>query len=465
MKLTKRKVFPAIIGSLFISLAIFTFANYLLPIYLMKIVFVVMFAVAGFVNLVSLFVNNYDFKHNLSTYISPFVFIGLSIFLNYAPEWFWGIIPALFGVWGLLNAALCFITAFLYKNDGVGEWVWQLVFAILYLVVGLWLIITPLAGFGAVGIFIGIYFLFLGLTLFRDVFFPVSGRRLHSGKRRIRIIPPVFLVAFIPQRVMDTINEKLSGNDKLTNDNLDEAVKQGKRITKSNPLAPEGDIHLDNMELIDGEDMLEVFVHLSEDTAFGFGHCDICFNNTVVSYGCYDISSNKMFGAISDGVLVFTPRKEYIRYCLEKEGKILVGFELDINKVQSANVQKQLDKMQESTYRWYCDLEVEKRAGADISYRKFKDPASALFEKTGARFYKFTTGKFKTYFVAGSNCVKVADCIVGAAGIDEVSSGIITPGSYYSFLDTSFRRQDGTVKSEHIYLDPMNKLEKKKRKS
>lgn len=52
-----------------------------------------------------------------------------------------------------------------------------------------------------------------------------------------------------------------------------------------------------------------------------------------------------------------------------------------------------------------------------------------LSKKTKATLYKFTKGKFKTYFVLGSNCVYLVDNIIGSAWIDILKmNGIITQG-------------------------------------
>ena len=43
----------------------------------------------------------------------------------------------------------------------------------------------------------------------------------------------------------------------------------------------------------------------------------------------------------------------------------------------------------------------------------YSDYASRLYQVTKAKFYKVKSGKFKNYFVLGSNCCRLADNIVG----------------------------------------------------
>lgn len=461
MRIKNNKAFSFITSILLITLSICTFINCMIPIYIIENTFIIVFAIVGIFLLVSLIVNKPKLKHNIFDYISPFIFVGLSIFLYYIPFWFWRIVPIMFGIWSIVNSILCAITTYLYKNDGVKGWFLQIIYFIFYLCIGLFLIASPIFSFTTVGIIVGVYLLFLGFSILRDCINPNYFKNKNTSRRHKRVLLPLFIVAFVPQKVMNKINERIKKIDIDDKEKLDTAIQSGKRITRTSPDNHSSDIHLDNLKLKPNENMLEVFVHMSENTALGFGHCDICFNNTVISYGCYDEDSNRLFGTISDGVLVLNPRKEYIKYCLEQEGKILVGFEINITDEQAYNVKCQIKKMFSNTYRWYCDFEKSQQNNCNTDSNNFRDSASALYRKTGAIFYKFNSGKFKTYFVTGSNCVRVADFIVGASGIDSVGSGIITPGTYFTFLDSSFRRQDGIVKSEHVYLDAKNKLENK----
>ena len=65
---------------------------------------------------------------------------------------------------------------------------------------------------------------------------------------------------------------------------------------------------------------------------------------------------------------------------------------------------------------------------------------------------KFTSSKFKTYFVLSTNCVLLADSIVGEAGTDILSpQGFIVPGTYQDYLDLEFKKPGGIVVSRSIY--------------
>ena len=72
--------------------------------------------------------------------------------------------------------------------------------------------------------------------------------------------------------------------------------------------------------------------------------------------------------------------------------------------------------------------------------------------RTNTRFYKFNKGRFKTYFVLGSNCVKLAETIMGKAGMDIIDlNGIISPGTYQSYLEKEYQRVNGAIITKNIY--------------
>lgn len=81
-----------------------------------------------------------------------------------------------------------------------------------------------------------------------------------------------------------------------------------------------------------------------------------------------------------------------------------------------------------------------------------EDYASIVYDNLKARFYKFIKGHFKTYFVMNTNCVLLADSIVGQAGIDLVRiQGLISPGAYFEYFNREFSRKNSFVISRTIY--------------
>ena len=79
-------------------------------------------------------------------------------------------------------------------------------------------------------------------------------------------------------------------------------------------------------------------------------------------------------------------------------------------------------------------------------YQYAEDYPCRLHYRTGAKFYKIKQGKFKTYWVCGDNCASFIDWILGQLGSDVLSiRGIITPGSYFEFLETEYMKKSSPV--------------------
>ena len=78
--------------------------------------------------------------------------------------------------------------------------------------------------------------------------------------------------------------------------------------------------------------------------------------------------------------------------------------------------------------------------------------ANRIYKATGAKMYKFKKSKFKTYFVFTTNCVLLADSILEKAGVDLLGiNGIITPGTYYDYLNREFQKETLFVVSRRVY--------------
>ena len=82
------------------------------------------------------------------------------------------------------------------------------------------------------------------------------------------------------------------------------------------------------------------------------------------------------------------------------------------------------------------------------------DPQALFARETNATFHKLRKGPFQTYNALKTNCVALADILCGASGLDLMNiQGIVTPGTYYVFLDRQFRRPNSIVISRTVYRD------------
>lgn len=151
-----------------------------------------------------------------------------------------------------------------------------------------------------------------------------------------------------------------------------------------------------------------------------------------------------MFETIGDGVLFVADRDRYLNFCIQNYRQTIFAYGLSLTAKQLVSVKNEINKLMVDTYRWFPRSYYNKN--------DCKDYASKLFLVTNAFFYKFKKGKFKTYFVLGSNCVKLAERVVGKGGLDIIDlNGIISPGTYQNYLEKEYQRVNGVVVSKNVY--------------
>ena len=324
-----------------------------------------------------------------------------------------------FGLWAVINAIIRLGYAVQLKwtkSPGVLICMAEGVFIMLF---GAALVTAPLTNLPRINQVLGVYFLFMAFTLAEDAvreFFrwDIDGRHF---RKRIRIKLPVILTAFLPTRAAECINRALNA-DQLNS------------LSRVN--GPEG--------VTDGS--LEVFFHTGKDVAMGFGHVDFCFRDVFYSYGCYDEQSNRLMNLLSDGVLAISPRDQYLRYATEVEQKTLIGFTLYLSEEQEERLRQALDRIAAQCIVWQPEPAEEIKP---LSAQDFQ-------ARAGTQFLKFTKGHYQTYNTVRTNCVAMAEMLVGETGLPIMqNNGIITPGTYLVYLDREFARKNSLVVRRTIY--------------
>lgn len=300
------------------------------------------------------------------------------------------------------------ITYWYYQKEKVSGRFTFLCSALLLLFTSIVFFVSPIVHMKDITMICGFYMIYLGLkyivSSMREL---LSEDRKNSLKRRIRVSLPVFMVALLPRIVIEKINDHLEVHD---------------------------DIYYQDVT-----SPLEVFVHVSKDGFSAMGHVDISYENHVIAYGAYDDSSHHLFGAIGDGVLFVTEKKKYIDFCIEDDpSSYAFGYTLYLDNQQKAAIEKTIEDFRKDLIPW------QPSSQENYAYR--------LYEKTNAQFYKFKKGKFKHYFVMTTNCVLLADKIIGKSGIDIVNmNGIITPGSYFHYFEEEAKKENSRVLKREIY--------------
>lgn len=321
----------------------------------------------------------------------------------------------IFAFYLTFNGIVSLISYLNYKKDRVSYRLPVLGGALLIIIYGLALLAGQYANIKNMMIFIGGYGLLLGINYVIDgIFVAIPQQKKDTLKRRIRIPIPLLISALIPKAMMDYVNERLQIEPKEHFFNPDEMHD------------------------------IEIFIHASTDGFGTVGHCDVCIDDKVISYGNYDHDSIRMFEAIGDGVIFITNRERYLNFCIQEYQQTIFAYGVSLTARQLMEVKNELDKLMANAYQWF--------PRSYYNRNDCNDYASKLFLNTNANFYKFKKGKFKTYFVLGSNCVKLVECIVGKGGLDIIDlNGILSPGTYQNYLEKEYQRVNGVVVSKNVY--------------
>lgn len=255
-------------------------------------------------------------------------------------------------------------------------------------------------------------------------------------RRRLSKYLPIWMEMLFPKEIFALIKEELRWEDKATVSRENSYFRPDKAPAYQR-----------------SESKTEVFLHLFDGFS-AFGHMDFAFGDKAISYGCYDSSSHRLFGSISDGVLAVADREPYIDYCLRQEKKVLIGYQLLLTPEQEYHIAKKIDTFKDSLIPWDSDALVYKRGKGRERKKKFNDPASLLQESVNTEFYKFKKGKFKTFFVLNTNCARLVDEIIGVLGIDRITppGGIVTPGACYRYFEDLLSKPDSIVVGRKVYI-------------
>ena len=335
------------------------------------------------------------------------------------------ILALVIGVYQIFHASINLVTYVLYRKNKIRPRFRLLLDGLVLVFLGGTSLLSS-TGNSVFQLFVlGAYFFLYGVSNIRDGFLFEEEIGKNHLKRRIRISLPIVLAALIPARTLAKIN-------KFMQENADEREDIHLGMVKSGKTAE-----------------LEIFVHTAETSLFSaIGHVDICYQGRVISYGNYDPSSETLFGMVGDGVLYFCDRDKYIDLCKRESQKTLFGYGIDLTPEMEKAVQKKLAELKQLTIPWEpsADKIMTGDGKEDYTY------AYKIRHETDGELYKFIKSKFKSYFVLSTNCVLLADTIVGQAGTDILSpKGFIAPGTYQSYLNREFEKPNSIVVSKHVY--------------
>ncbi len=320
------------------------------------------------------------------------------------------------GWWMFAEACINLIKFYVKKRDQVSGAASLFISGFISFVLSFFLIFSKSLSKGHVVALIGgIYLIIYGLLGFTFHLF------LNSDKKKYHwsYSAPVLLNAFIPSNVFISIKH-LKKSSKLD-------------ITKEEIKTP-----------------LHVYVYLNETGPEAFGHIDIGYKGTIYSYGCHDPSTRKLVGTMGDGVLIKSDEQKFIDNATHGENKVIIRYGIDLSEHEESILEKRISDMMSRTIPWLCPYAEAEKDGLDVS--SIRDYASRVYKHTHAEMYKFTSGKFKTYFIAGTNCVNLADDLIRSKDLNLIDlNGLVTPGAYLAFLNTEYQKKDSIVKTRILY--------------
>lgn len=372
----------------------------------------------AFVQLVRLYFRHQSKEKKKKALISCLFHLVLCLFFALLPDFILGLAPILFAFYLTILGISQYIMGYLEIKTKENFGVRYFLLGCIYLAIAIPIILSPLGKLDNFLICLVIYAIFLGLSFIWDALIqiiPINTK--NRFKRKIKITLPKIIEAIIPYRVMVDINRNLE-------------VKE-QNYSYHNP----------NDKTVN----LNILIHTSNRGFNRMGHIDIYFDNKVISYGCYDEGSRYVGELFGDGVLFLAKsKKEYINFCIDNSKKTIFDFGIHLTDIEKKKVTLRIEELLKNTYPW--------NHKTDKNYRNGKSYAAKLYKRTSAKFYKFKSGKYKTYYVLGTNCCFLADDIIGKSGMDILSiNGLITPGTYYDYLNRKLKGKNSNIIYKEIY--------------
>ena len=271
---------------------------------------------------------------------------------------------------------------------------------------------------------LGFYLVFIGLTILMDARdYYLSQRTKTRVKRRIRVPLPVIFTILLPKKMLDKINHFIQ-----------------EELSMSEWTSPE-------LKETDRQPVLKIFIHVGEDGFNQMGHVDLSYKGRVYAYGNYDIDSERLLGAIGEGVLFSLDDQDYIDYCLQ-DNKTLFEYRVVLTAAQEVEFEKNLNDILKNTQAW-----------EPTSPTQLASYLGKMTQKYNVDTFKFQSSRYKTYFVLGTNCVLLADQLIGASGLDLLAMvGILAPGTYYDYFEKEYQKPNSIVVGKTIHNPVLNDL-------
>ena len=335
----------------------------------------------------------------------------------------WFILTILMALYALLFALSYAISFWQNRRERSAEPFRYLVSMLLHLGFSIAFVVNHGQTAGYAIIVIGIYLICISVSLFGDLLeYLLPPAMKEKLPRWIHIPMPLFLATFFPMRALERINRTYGDDSKEVLSPLE-----------SEPVSN-----------------VEILLHMTRSGANAIGHADIVIEGVTYSYGGYDETRKKLFGGLGPGVLfTLEDTRSYVRLTTMPPQSLVFSYGLRLTAEQLEKMKVRLNEILSRTVPYYPDAQLVDMGR--IEPKKCRDYCSRLYKNCGAKFYKFSSGMYKHYWVLGTNCVVFIDELMGAAGLGRIATGVISPGTYYDYLEREFARPGGIVSSRRVF--------------
>ena len=332
----------------------------------------------------------------------------------------------IFALYTLLISIVNIISYVIYVENNIKGKLNVFINAIKSLIFTVILLINPTLNIKYVLIILSIYLMLYGLKNIINFIFQILPKKITNKiKARIDFPIPLLIAMFIPKALLKEINEILKVD------------KEKKFDYKKNDLKPK----------------LFVIIHLAKSGSASFGHIEVSYNGKIYSYGNYNKHSRHLFDAIGDGIILVADKEKYIDYCIHNKKRYLIEFGIVLTGKEEKQIEKRINKLiTENTEPFYSDLELYEKG--KIMYDDFNDMSSEIYKYANGKYYRITKGKNKIFFVLKNNCAQVAEQILKGNGKRIIKlNGIISPGTYYDYLNQAFLMKNSNVVTKKVYME------------
>lgn len=394
-----------LMGLAFIGLGIFlvTRASFMWSLVYIVLIAVLWLSGAVFLYRVVRYRHMADFFKTLGSVVAALVFQTSS---ELHVEFF----ALIFGLWALFNAFVHGLEIYLAIREKESNSFLTFVYFIFDLGFGLLLVFNGYNNRNLVNYQIGYYLIVYGLVQIISGFV-----YLMNGSSNIRMSAPVFFSTLLPPVIVDRI-PKLK--------------KKHPEVFKTEVIETRGNF-------------VSVYIHIRNTGYNRLGHVDIGYNGAIYSYGAHDPFNRAISSLFGAGVMIVGLEKDFVQFAVDSDSSVY-RYKIRISDAQAIQIEQRISSLLKDCYVYDFPYWDDPTGENYLSRLKMYTPS--------VTYYKFNSEPFKTYNLFTKNCVLIADRILQTTGLKLFQlSGIITPGTYYAFLEDLRSAQDSIIVESCTY--------------